>query len=155
MSSFNQVILVGNVGRDAECRTISDGATKVANIAVATTQRGYTRKSGEVVEPRTEWHKVVLWRHLAEVAEKYVKKGTQVQVIGELRTREYQDKDGQTRYTTEIMASQLLLLGKASQKGEGASAQPTTPATPAPEQKKVEHQQPFEGSSADMDELPF
>ena len=97
----NKVILIGNVGADPEVRFL-EGGTAVANIRLATTE-SYTSKSGERVE-QTEWHSVVLWRGLAEITQKYVKKGMKLYIEGRLRTRQWEDKDHIKRYTTEIFA---------------------------------------------------
>lgn len=147
MSSFNQVTLLGNVGNKS-VNTLSDG-TKVCNLSIATNLRGYKRKNGEEVAPRTDWHNVVLWRRLAEVAEKYVKKGMQVQVLGELRNRTWTDKEGRTHYVTEVMCNNLFLLGKSAESAEA----PTEPKVES--QTKQEYQQPFEGSNQEDDDLPF
>src|SRR4030043_1258975 len=107
--SVNKVILVGHVGADPEVRYIESN-TPVCNIRLATSEV-YKNKSGEKVT-NTEWHTVVLWRGLAEVAEKYVKKGTQLYIEGKIRTRSWDDKDGNKRDITEIIADTLQLLGK-------------------------------------------
>ncbi|MCU4163354.1 single-stranded DNA-binding protein [Carboxylicivirga caseinilyticus] len=129
--SVNKVILVGNVGKDPEVRHFeNDGA--VANFPLATTERGYTTRNGQEIPDRTEWHNIVVWRGLAKVVESYVKKGTQIYIEGKLRTRSYDDKDGNKRYVTEIYADNLQLLGR---RGDGAnngdsgmgSQQSTTP----------------------------
>lgn len=148
MSSFNQVILLGNVGQDPQVRVLENG-TKVVNISVATSQRGYTKKDGTKVAERTEWHNVVLWRSLADVAEKFVKKGTQIHIIGELRSRNWTDGEGNRHYVTEIMANQMNLLGK----GETTGKTPV-PVSGVPTPKEEQHQQPFEGGATD-DDLPF
>lgn len=150
MGSVNKVMLVGNVGQDPQVRNLTDG-TKVCTISVATTQRGYTRRDGSKVEPRTDWHSVVLWRKNAEVAEKFVKKGTQIHIEGELRNRNWTDNEGNKRYVTEVMASRITLLGSSDKTVEEAPTKSDAPA-----QTKTEHQQPFEGQTQDnMDDLPF
>lgn len=149
MASVNKVMLVGNVGQNPMVRSLQDG-TKVCTISVATTQRGYTRRDGSKVEPRTDWHNVVLWRSNAEVAEKYVKKGTQIHIEGELRNRNWTDNDGNVHYVTEVMASRLTLLGSADKTVTEAPTKSNAPA-----QTKTEHQQPFEGQTQDNDDLPF
>ncbi|MDA0248199.1 MAG: single-stranded DNA-binding protein [Proteobacteria bacterium] len=108
MASVNKVILLGNLGRDPEVRYSADGAA-IANISIATTSR-YKDKSGEMKED-TEWHRVVFFGRLAEVVNEYLKKGRPVYVEGRLRTRKWQDQGGQDRYTTEIVADQMQLLG--------------------------------------------
>nr|WP_321407659.1 single-stranded DNA-binding protein [uncultured Carboxylicivirga sp.] len=115
--SVNKVILVGNVGKDPEVRHFeNDGA--VANFPLATTERGYTTRNGQEIPDRTEWHNIVVWRGLAKVVESYVKKGTQIYIEGKLRTRSYDDKDGNKRYVTDIYADNLQLLGR---RGESTS----------------------------------
>jgi single-strand DNA-binding protein len=108
MAGVNKVILVGNLGKDPEVRHL-EGGNSVANFTLATNEY-YKDKQGARVE-RTEWHNISAWRGLAELAEKYLKKGSQVYVEGKLRTRQYQDKDQQTRYITEIIAEEISLLG--------------------------------------------
>jgi len=117
--SVNKVILVGHVGQDPEVRYL-DNNTPVCTIRMATSDV-YKNKSGERVTT-TEWHSVVLWRGLAEVAEKYIKKGSQIYIEGKLRTRSWEDKDKNKRYTTEIVADVLQLLGKRADE-QVASAQ--------------------------------
>lgn len=153
MSSYNQVMLLGHVGTK-NVKTIANGV-KLCNLSVATNQRGYTKKNGEVVEERTDWHNVVCWRSLADVCEKYVKVGSQVHIIGELRNRSWQDIDGITHFVTEVMANTLTLVGGGKETEKTSSSAPLT-ATEQPkvEQMKEEHQQPFEDTNID-DDLPF
>ena len=127
MAGVNKVILVGNLGRDPEVRYL-EGGTAVANFSLATSET-YKDKQGRRVE-HTEWHNIVVWRGLAEVAEKYLKKGMQVYVEGKLRTRSWDDKDGNKKYTTEIVADSMTILtrkddGNQSQGGgsQGGSQQ--------------------------------
>ena len=108
----NKVILIGNVGMDPEIRTLESGA-KMARVRLATTERLYDRQSNETKE-HTEWHTVTLWRGLADVVDRYVRRGTQIYVEGRLRTREWMDKDNNKRYTTEILADTMNLLGRRS-----------------------------------------
>ena len=109
MASVNKVILMGNLGRDPETRSTADGK-RVTNIRIATTRRGRDRTTGETRED-TEWHSVVFFDRLAEIAEQYLRKGRPVYVEGRLQTRKWQDKEGNERYTTEIVASEMQLLG--------------------------------------------
>lgn len=124
MAGVNKVILVGNLGKDPEVRHL-EGGTSVANFTLATNDF-YKDKQGARVE-RTEWHNISAWRGLAELAEKFLKKGSQVYIEGKLRTRQYQDKDQQTRYITEIIADEISLLGNrpggsgAAPNGAGAT----------------------------------
>jgi single-strand DNA-binding protein len=106
---INKVILVGNLGADPESRTTPGGLT-VTNIRVATTEKRKDRQSGDLVE-ETEWHRVVMFERLAEVAREYLRKGAQVYIEGQIRTNKWQDKDGNDRYTTEIIARDMQMLG--------------------------------------------
>jgi single-strand DNA-binding protein len=109
MQGLNKVTLIGNLGKDPEINII-DGSTKVAKFSVATTET-YKDPSGEK-QKLTEWHSVVLWRGLADLAEKYLHKGSTVYVEGKLRTRSYDDKDGRKVYVTEIQGEQIIMLDK-------------------------------------------
>lgn len=106
---LNRIFIIGNVGSDPEVRTLQ-GDTKVAMINIATSER-FKDKNGEQQE-KTEWHRVVLWRSLAEITEKYVKKGAQVFIEGKIATREWMTDSGEKRYATDIVARELKLLGK-------------------------------------------
>jgi single-strand DNA-binding protein len=117
--SVNKVILIGNLGKDPELKHTSSG-TAVATMTVATNER-FKDKSGEW-QDRTEWHNVVLWQRLAEIATEYLKKGRSVYVEGRLQTRSWEDKQGQKRYTTEIVASDLVLLGGGRGEDSGSRA---------------------------------
>ena len=116
MASVNKVILVGNLGADPETRYLPSG-DPVTNLRLATTDSWKDKASGEKKES-TEWHRVVLFRRLAEVAGQYLKKGSQVYIEGRIRTRKWQDKDGQERYTTEIEAEEMKMLGSRQGQGE-------------------------------------
>jgi single-strand DNA-binding protein len=122
MASVNKVIVVGNLGRDPETRYMPDGAA-ITNVSVATSFQWTDKASGEKKE-ETEWHRVVFRGKLAEVAGEYLKKGSQVYVEGRLRTRKWQDKDGQDRYSTEIMATEMKMLGSRAGAGEPREAPP-------------------------------
>ena len=108
MAGVNKVILVGNLGKDPEVRYLDSGVA-VANFSLATTEN-YKNKQGEKVS-QTEWHNIVLWRGLAEVAEKWLKKGSSVYIEGKIRTNKWEDKEGNTRYNTEILADNMTMLG--------------------------------------------
>jgi len=120
MSGVNKVILVGRLGKDPEVRHLENGAA-VANFSIATSETYKDRQTGEKRE-QTEWHNVVLWRGLAEVAEKYVKKGDMIYVEGKLRTRSW-EKDGITRYTTEVVGDNMTMLGGGSGASSGGAQQ--------------------------------
>ena len=117
MASINKVILIGNLGRDPEVRYTPSGAA-VCNVSVATTRNWKDKNSGDKVE-ETEWHRVVFYDRLAEIAGEYLKKGRPVYVEGRLKTRKWQDKDGKDNYTTEIVAEQMQLLGGREGGGGG------------------------------------
>lgn len=122
---INKVILVGNVGADPEVRTLENGA-KVARVRLATTERIFDRQANETKE-HTEWHTVTLWRGLADVVDRYVRKGSQIYIEGRLRTREWTDRDNNKRYSTEIVADEMKLLGR-----RGDAPQQESAAAPAP-----------------------
>lgn len=113
----NKVILIGNLGRDPEVRYLPSG-TAVANVGIATSDQWKDKQTGEQQE-RTEWHNVVFFNRLAEIVGEYLKKGSQVYVEGSLRTRKWQDKNGNDRYTTEIVASEMQMLGGRGGSGGG------------------------------------
>lgn len=118
MSSVNKVILIGNLGRDPEVRTMQDGK-KVANLSIATSESWKDKSSGEKKE-KTEWHRVVIWGALADIAEKYLHKGSKVYVCGSLQTRKWTDKDGVEKYSTEVVlqgyGGELTMLDGPQQK---------------------------------------
>ena len=168
----NKVILVGNVGVDPEVRTTESGV-KVARVRLATTERIYDRQNNETKE-LTEWHTITLWRGLADVVDRYVRKGSQLYIEGRLRTREWMDKDGNKRYTTEILADTMNLLGRrsdnpassegasgygGSQAQNGAYGQPAQSAQPRPVAAQPQLQsQPAQAPvmpEEDPDDLPF
>jgi len=144
MASVNKVILVGNLGRDPEVRYTASG-TPVANFPLATSDRWTDQASGERKE-RTEWHRIVVWGKSAEVAGQYLRKGRQVYVEGSLQTREWTDREGQKRYTTEVRAQTFQMLGvrptEGGEKGETAERTPAH-ATAEPE------------AGFDEDDIPF
>ncbi|HIL66691.1 MAG TPA: single-stranded DNA-binding protein [Flavobacteriales bacterium] len=138
MAGVNKVILIGNLGKDPEVRYLDSGVA-VANFSLATTE-SYKNKEGERVS-QTEWHNIVLWRGLAEVAEKWLKKGSSVYIEGKIRSRKWEDKEGNTRYTTEILADNMTMLGKK----EDSSAEKTETT---PEQESIPQEEKG-------DDLPF
>lgn len=144
--SLNKVMLIGNVGKDPEIRYIDNGVC-TATMSLATTTPGYTLQNGTQVPERTEWHRIVLWRKLAEIVERYVHKGEKIYIEGQLRTRSFTDKKGATRYVTEIWADNLELLG-----GRPAAA-PQTAA--APQQAQQPSASSFETPAAGGTDLPF
>jgi len=132
MAGVNKVILIGNLGKNPEVTTFENGVKK-ASFSLATTEK-YKDREGRPVE-NTEWHNVVLWRGLAEIAEKYLSKGNQVFIEGKIKTRSYDDKDGNKRYITEIVADSMTLLGgRPASQGDAPRPQGTeTINDPLPE----------------------
>ncbi len=141
----NKVILVGNLGQDPEIKYMPSGQA-VCNISIATTESWNDKTSGEKVE-KTEWHRVVFFRRLAEIAGEYLRKGSQVYVEGRLQTRKWQDQSGNDRYTTEIVANEMQMLGG---KGGGVASMPESGSSMQPETVAA-------GSSSDDfdDDIPF
>ena len=125
----NKVILVGNLGADPDTRYMPSGKA-VTNIRVATSESWKDRTTGDMQE-RTEWHSVVMYDKLGEIAAEYLRKGSQVYIEGKIRTRKWQDKEGKDRYTTEIIADQMQMLGGRGG-GGGASSEPRSPRQTAP-----------------------
>ncbi len=119
MSGVNKVILIGNLGKDPEVKYLDNGVA-VANLSLATSEN-YKNKDGEKVT-QTEWHDIVLWRGLAEVAEKYLKKGSSVYIEGKLRTNKWVDKDENTRYKTEVLADKLTMLGRSQNQEQSSES---------------------------------
>jgi single-strand DNA-binding protein len=139
--SVNKVILVGNVGKDPEVRYL-DKNVAVANFSLATTDRAYTTQNGVQVPERTEWHNIVAWRNWAEMTEKYVRKGTQLYIEGKIQTRSW-EKDGIKRYSTEIYADAIQLLGKKPESIDALSAVAAPPADAIQPPPHVEDDLPF------------
>lgn len=146
MSGVNRVILVGNLGKDPEIRTL-EGGTKVANFPLATSET-FKNKNGDKTE-HTEWHNIVMWRGLAEIAEKYLRKGKSVYIEGRLRTRSWDDNQGNKRYITEVIADNMTMLG--SKKEEGAEA----PGNGRQDQPEPLLPDPAEIANDAADDLPF
>ncbi|MFO7155488.1 MAG: single-stranded DNA-binding protein [Pseudomonadota bacterium] len=147
MASVNKVILVGHLGADPEVRFTPSGQA-VANFRMATSEAWTDRATGQRQE-RTEWHRVVVWGKLGELCGEYLRKGRQCYVEGRLQTREWQDRDGQKRYTTEIVASQVIFLGG---RGEGAPASAAGPSEPPASDF---YQDDVGGFGDGDDEIPF
>ncbi len=151
---INKVILIGNVGADPEVRTIEGGA-KVARVRLATTERIYNRQTQEARE-HTEWHTITLWRNMADVADRFVRKGSQIYVEGRLRSREWTDQNGAKRYGIEIVADDLKLLGRRQ---DNTGAQPDNSSYSAPRNNYAPAAQPADPQPVtpadDIDDLPF
>ena len=139
--SINKVILIGNVGKDPEVRYFDNGAA-VANFSLATTERGYTAANGTQVPDRTDWHNIVLWRGLAEIAEKYVKKGSKLYIEGKIKTRSYDDASGNKRYVTEIWGDNMELLDRKPDSSYASPPAPEPPAERAPSQQAAKSSTP-------------
>ena len=129
---MNKVMLIGNVGQDPQIRYIDQNVC-VAQIRLATTEKGYTLQNGTQVPDRTEWHTVIFWRKQAELVEKYVKKGDKLYVEGKLQTRTWDDKQGIRHQAVEVMAENMEFISRAARKAEETAAPaPVTPTPPAP-----------------------
>lgn len=170
--SVNKVILLGNAGKDPEIRDVQ--GVKVAQFTLATTDRAYTKHDGTQVPERTEWHNVVAWRGIADVCERYVRKGSKIYIEGKLTTRSWDGRDGTKQYRTEVVIENLELCDKPQQSQQGyqqgyqpqpAPAQPAyqqpqyqqpaaapMPGAPAPQQYQ-QPQQPFQGPG--VNDLPY
>lgn len=120
--SINKVILLGNLGKEPEIKAFDNGG-KIASITLATTKKGFTTKSGTTVPDKTEWHNIVMFNGLADVAEKYLHKGSKVYIEGEIRYREY-EKDGQKKYITEIFCDNLEMCDRAQNSGSDSVSTP-------------------------------
>jgi len=138
--SVNKVILIGNLGKDPEVRRLENGVA-VAGFSLATTETFKDRNTGEA-KSQTDWHNIVMWRGLAEVAEKYLKKGMQIYLEGKIRSRSYQDKEGNTKYITEIVADNMVMMSRNNPQGDSGSS-------PSPETNS------FTPSDDSTDDLPF
>jgi len=158
MASVNKVILLGNLGRDPEVRYLPSG-DPVANITIATSSR-YKSKTGEMVE-ETEWHRVTFFGRLAEIASQYLKKGRPVYVEGRIKTNKYTDKNGVERYSTDVIASEMQLLGGREGMGEpsqgdedgGYSRQPPARQAPAPQRQQAPAPAPAARPSSGFDDM--
>jgi single-strand DNA-binding protein len=156
MAGVNKVIILGNLGADPEVRVISSGA-KVARLRIATSE-SYNNKNGERIT-NTEWHSVNLWRGLADIAEKYLKKGSQVYVEGKLRTRSYDDKEGVTRYVTEIEGDTMTMVGGRNSDNDNSAGNPQQQSAPAQKSESKAaaktNLKPDSPVDESFDDLPF
>jgi len=148
---INKVILIGNIGQDPEVRHLESGVA-VASFSLATNEN-YRDKSGEW-QKLTEWHNITAWRGLAENVERNYKKGMQIYVEGKLSTRKWQDKDGNDRYTTDVVANTMRILEKRDANSQSSITGSTTPATPSTTAPGKEHTENIKDTMAD-DDLPF
>lgn len=146
---INKVILIGNLGTDPEVRYMPSG-NAITNLTLATSEAWKDKQSGEMQE-RTEWHRIVLYNRLAEVAGEYLRKGSKIYIEGSLRTRKWQDKTGQERYTTEIHANDLQMLDS-----KGSSGTHQEMASPRPQQSQAQQAAPAPQGIEDFDDdIPF
>lgn len=154
MSGVNKVIIVGRLGQDPETKYLPSGGA-VTNASVATSEKWKDKNTGQPQE-RTEWHRIVFFNKLGEIAGEYLKKGSMVYVEGSLRTRKWQAQDGTDRYTTEIVASELQMLDGKTDRAPDAAQQAYSPAS-SPKQKMAQQapQAPAGFDSFDIDEIPF
>ena len=161
MASVNKVILVGNLGRDPEVRYSAEGSA-ICNISIATTSNWKDKNSGERRE-ETEWHRIVFYNRLAEIVGEYLKKGRSIYVEGRLRTRKWQNKEGQDQYTTEVIADQMQMLGGRDSMGNGGGGdsggyESSAPSKPAARPQAQRPQAPA-ASPANLgdldDDIPF
>ncbi len=141
MAGVNKVILVGNLGKDPEIRYLENG-TAVANFPIATSE-SYKDKEGNRID-QTEWHNVVVWRKMAEIAERYLRKGSQIYLEGKLRTKSWEDQQGNKRYTTEIVADTFTMLGKREDNQNTSTPSNTNTSATSQPDKRVE-----------KDDIPF
>lgn len=157
MASVNKVILIGNLGRDPEVRYLPSGAA-ICNLRIATSRTWKDKNTGDRVE-ETEWHTVALFDRLAEIAGEYLKKGRSVYVEGRLRTRKWTDKDGQDRYSTEVVATDMVLLGSREGMGnppqDEAGERPARAAAPARPQQAAKPAASSTGFDDMDDDIPF
>lgn len=138
---MNKVILIGHVGQDPETREIK-GGNLVANLSLATSESYKDKNTGERIE-KTEWHRLTFFGQLAELVQKFVEKGSKISVVGKLQTEKYEDRDGNTKYTTKILCNELYFLGK------GNNQNPKKPNTEPYSPESYEHE------SESIDDLPF
>jgi single-strand DNA-binding protein len=148
MSSLNKILLIGHLGKDPEIRYTPDGSP-VASFSLATSEN-WTDKSGSRQE-HTEWHNIIAWNRLADLAKRFLSKGRQVYVEGRLRSRDWTDRDGNKRRTTEVIATQIVLLGSRQQQGMDAGVQPMESAARA----NTEPDQVFGDAGITDSDIPF
>jgi single-strand DNA-binding protein len=148
----NKVILIGNLGKDPQQRAMPSGKA-VVNLSLATTDQWRDKQTGENKEA-TEWHNLVMFDRLAEIAAEYLRKGSQIYVEGRIRTRKWQDKEGQDRYTTEIVCNEMQMLGGRGQSGAGAGAGATQDRAPQHQPEKAQSEAAGVAESFD-DDIPF
>ncbi len=143
--SVNKVILIGNLGKDPEVRHLENGVS-VANFSLATSESYTDKNTGQLVT-NTDWHNIVVWRGLANIVEKYAKKGDKIYIEGKLKSRSYQDQDGVTKYITEVLGDNIVLLGKNETSGqintEPSNISSSTPVSAPPKEEEEDDDLPF------------
>lgn len=149
----NKVILIGNLGKDPQQRAMPSGKA-VVNFSLATTEGWRDKQTGENKE-QTEWHNIVMFDRLAEIAAEYLRKGSQVYIEGRIRTRKWQDKEGQDRYTTEIVANEMQMLGGRGQSGAGAAAGATQERAPQRQPEPAARGEAAGVAESFDDDIPF
>lgn len=150
MAGVNKVILVGNLGKDPEVRTLENGV-KVCSFPLATSESYKDKNTGQTIT-RTEWHNIVMWRGLADVAERFLEKGKQIYVEGKIQTRSYQDKEGNQRYMTEIVANEMTMLGGKSDGNSDTSRPESRRESVA---NNTSSSSDIQGIDDEEDDLPF
>jgi single-strand DNA-binding protein len=150
INSLNKVILIGRLGRNPELRYIPQTERAVANFNLATNEKFFNPNTNES-DIRAEWHRIVAWGKLAEFCEKYLTQGKQVLIEGKLRTRSWQDRDGNKKFTTEVHAQNIVLLGKREDTMEERSFTPPTSPSEFPDEERT----PVTEEGAEDDEIPF
>jgi len=151
MASVNKVILIGNLGRDPEVRYAPSGAA-ICNVTLATTRSWKDKTSGEKVD-ETEWHRIVFYDRLAEIAGEYLKKGKQVYIEGRLKTRKWTDKDGVEKFTTEVIANEMTMLGSREGMGGGSASDEGAPAPRSAPAPRAPAGKPAAKSSTGFDDM--
>ncbi len=152
MAGVNKVILLGNLGKDPEVRTLENGV-KVCSFPLATSESYKDKNTGQTIT-RTEWHNIVMWRGLADVAERFLEKGKQIYVEGKIQTRSYQDKEGNQRYMTEVVANEMTMLGGKSD-GDGAKSERSEPRHESVESQNSGGSNKTSNLESEEDDLPF
>jgi single-strand DNA-binding protein len=152
INSLNKVTLIGRLGQKPELRYLPQTESAIARFTLATNERYFNPSTNES-DIRTEWHRIVAWRKLAEFCEKYLTQGKQIYLEGKLRTRSWQDREGNKRYTTEIEAQNIVLLGRREETEVQEEEQPYPESGPPPDSSEEEEKEPVEGE--EDDEVPF
>jgi len=151
---LNKVMIIGNLGQDPEIKYLPNG-TAIANVTVATSESWKDKNTGEQID-KTEWHRVVFYRRLAEIVGEYLKKGSKIYIEGKLQTRKWQDKNGKDNWTTEVIASEMQMLdSRGGNSGNASPSQNSAPAQSAPQQATSSSSQGSPMGGNDEDDIPF